>query len=197
MSQLVAQISSTLPSSGLVGTANLGQVDTRTLNSLSYIVDPINATPGTSTFTYPGTGNVVTTTANGLVTGQILTLTTAGTLPTGVSTGTSYYAIALSGTTVEFASSLANAQGGTAIALSGSATTTGTINPTALSATVQQQVQNGTSSLVNLGSSYTVTSGTAILIENDVCAFSSSRLQVAVAAGQLNLNISTCAKISQ
>jgi len=205
-----ARYNKTLSTTGLVGTSypTLGtgvtsqqatsQLDTTSLQTLSFIIDPTAVSVGTQTFTYAGTGNIVTTGSNKLVTGQVVTLTTAGTLPTGVGTGTNYYAIAVgtAGTSVEFATSLANALGGTAIALSGLNTNTGTINPTSLSATVQQQVQNGTSSWVNYGTSNTITSGTAVVIENDVVAFAKTRLQVVVAAGQLNLNVSPCGKVN-
>lgn len=43
-------------------------------------------------FTWPGSGNLFNATANGFESGFLLRLTTTGSLPTGLSTGTSYFA---------------------------------------------------------------------------------------------------------
>lgn len=66
------------------------------------------------------------------VTGMAVVLTTTTTLPTGLSLATTYYVIRDSSTTIKFASSLANAQNGTAINItavfgSGTHTLTGTL----------------------------------------------------------------------
>jgi len=61
------------------------------------------------------------------ITGMAVVLTTTTTLPTGLSLATTYYVIRASSTTIKFASSLANAQNGTAIdltAVAGSGTHT-------------------------------------------------------------------------
>lgn len=49
------------------------------------------------------------------ITGQVVILTTTGTLPSGLATSTNYYAIRLSSTQMRLASSLANALAGTSI----------------------------------------------------------------------------------
>lgn len=59
--------------------------------------------------------NTVTETDHGLYTGEIVTLTTSGTLPTGLSTGTNYYIISVDEDTFKFATSLDNALAGTAV----------------------------------------------------------------------------------
>lgn len=74
---------------------------------------------GTVTITIASPG-VVTKTAHGLVTGDTITLTTTGALPTGLSVATTYWVIRVDANTFKLATSLANAQAGTAI------TTTGT-----------------------------------------------------------------------
>lgn len=70
------------------------------------------------------------------VTGQAVVLTTTGGLPTGLSLATTYYVIRSSATLIKFATSLANAQNGTAINLTtqgtGTHTVTGTLTARAL-----------------------------------------------------------------
>lgn len=62
---------------------------------------------------------ITTSTAHGLVTGDTVVLTTAGTLPTGLSTATPYYVIKSNTTAFQLASSRANAFAGTAINITG------------------------------------------------------------------------------
>lgn len=75
--------------------------------------------------------NAVTITAHGYMTGSLGQLTTAGSLPTGLSLSTNYYAIVIDANTIQFASSLANANAGTPIAISGG-TGNSTFTPVAL-----------------------------------------------------------------
>lgn len=65
---------------------------------------------------------------HGYSTGLSCTLSTTGTLPTGLSAATTYYIIRVSNTAVSFATSLANALAGTAITLSGIGSGVGTID---------------------------------------------------------------------
>ncbi len=80
------------------------------------------------------TANTATITAHGQLTGSKVALTTAGTLPTGV-TATNYWLIVVDANTVKFASSLANSALGTAIDLTTPGFGTHTITPVALSTT--------------------------------------------------------------
>jgi microcystin-dependent protein len=73
---------------------------------------------GTATITIASPA-VVTEPAHGLSTGQIVSFTTTGALPTGVVVGTRYWAIVLNADTFRLATSLANAFSGTAINTSG------------------------------------------------------------------------------
>lgn len=61
------------------------------------------------------TDNTVTVPSHGLITGTKVTLTTTGTLPAGLSTGTDYYVIVVDSSTLKFATSQSNASAGTAI----------------------------------------------------------------------------------
>lgn len=83
--------------------------------------------PAATTFAY-ASGNNVTVTAHGYTTGWgPVQLTTTGSLPTGLSTGTNYWIIVVDANTIAFAASRANALAGTAVALSGAGTGTQTL----------------------------------------------------------------------
>lgn len=73
---------------------------------------------------------VLTLTAHGRQTGQRVYLTTTGSLPTGLSVNTVYYAIRIDANTLNLATSQANALAGTAINTSGSQSGTHTLNVT-------------------------------------------------------------------
>lgn len=62
---------------------------------------------------------ITTSTPHGLVLGQAVTLTTTGTLPTGLAAATVYYVIAVSPTTISLATTYVNAQAATAINITG------------------------------------------------------------------------------
>lgn len=71
--------------------------------------------------------NYVTISNHGLVTGQMVQLTTSGSLPTGLSLATDYYVIRISSSTFRFATSAWNAFQGTGITMSGAGTGTNTV----------------------------------------------------------------------
>lgn len=74
--------------------------------------------------------DTITAAGHGYVTGQSVTLTTTGVLPTGLSTATTYYIIAVDQNTIKLASSLANATNGTAIDITGNGSGVMTLTPT-------------------------------------------------------------------
>lgn len=83
----------------------------------------VQTTAGVATEVNPS-ANSVSIPSHGYTTGAKLQLTTTGTLPAGLSTGTDYYIIAVDADTVKFASSQANALAGTAVDITGYGTTT-------------------------------------------------------------------------
>jgi hypothetical protein len=86
------------------------------------------ATTVTATFTR-SSGNVFTTSSTaGLYTGRSSTVSTSGTLPSGLAPATGYYVIVLSPTTFSLATTYANAVAGTAITISSAGTGTQTFN---------------------------------------------------------------------
>lgn len=71
----------------------------------------------TVTIATPGVGTLV---AHTLATGDAVTLSTTGALPTGLTAGTTYFIIRVDADTIRFATTLANALAATAITTSGS-----------------------------------------------------------------------------
>jgi hypothetical protein len=88
-----------------VASLRLGNADT----SASAAITVTIASPG-----------VVTWTSHGLSTGTPVIFTTTGALPTGITSGTTYYVIEVAANTFQLATSFANALAGTAVNTSGS-----------------------------------------------------------------------------
>lgn len=89
-------------------------------------------TPTAKTFTAVAATDVCTSAAHGFKTGLKGQCTTTGGLPGGLATTTDYFVIVLSSTTFKLASSLNNANAGTAIDLTTAGTGTQTFTATAL-----------------------------------------------------------------
>lgn len=114
-------------------TSPYGSGDGSTTFNLPNLVErvPVGSEPptslGTATITIAAPG-VVTLTAHGLATGQIVYFTTTGALPTGlVATTGRYWVISLTANTFNLATSLANAIAGTTITTSGTQSGTHTL----------------------------------------------------------------------
>lgn len=104
----------------------------------------VQTTPGVATEVDP-TNNTVTIPSHGLPTGLKGRLTSTGTLPAGLSTGVDYFIIVVDANTVKFADSLAHAEAGTAVDITGYGATTSvnTFTPTAIAgATIVFQRSN-------------------------------------------------------
>lgn len=99
------------------GTAPTLTTGKYTKDELAYTVNLYKTSTITVTIATPG---VVSWTAHGLYGGQKIQMTTTGALPTGLTVDTSYYVIPVGADSFQLATSLANAQAGTAIATSGS-----------------------------------------------------------------------------
>lgn len=89
-------------------------------------------TPAAIAFTCATTDICTTATAHGFTTGLKTQVSTTTTLPTGLSGSTDYFPIVLSSTTFSLATSLANAQAGTVIDITGAGSGTHTITPTSI-----------------------------------------------------------------
>lgn len=92
-----------------------------------------NQAPAAGTFTALASTDVMTKTAHGYLTGlKAQVSNSGGELPAGLSAATDYFLIRLSADTFKLATSLVNAQAGTAIDITTNGTGTQTITPTAL-----------------------------------------------------------------
>lgn len=102
---------------------NWATVQFVTINGKNYPVNypTFNAATGVNT----GTDVITTALAHGYVTGTLVRLTTGGTLPTGLLAATDYYVINLTATTLQLASSYANALSGIPVNIT--ATGSGTV----------------------------------------------------------------------
>lgn len=130
--------------------------------------------------------NHVTITAHGYKTGLLGQLTSAGSLPTGLSLSTNYFIIVVDANTVKFASSYANAIAGTAIAISGGSGNS-TFTATALAGgTVQAQWSLDATTWYNIGSPTTVTAALNFGVTQDRPSFNYMRLIFSVTAGSLS-----------
>ena len=99
------------------------------LNGASLVHDYMAANFVAHTFTWPGSGNVFTSTAHGYQTTWIGYLTTSGTLPTGLSTGTPYFINRVTANTFALYTSAGGALGGNGITPSGAGSGTFTFTP--------------------------------------------------------------------
>lgn len=173
-------------------TAYTESVDLKHSFGFAYRVSYTNTAPASDDFV---DGDVtvaedsVTLTAHGMLTGLKGQLTTTGTLPAGLATSTDYYIIKVDDDTVKFASSLANANAGTAVTISGAAGGgTHTFTPTALDAATQVEasVDNENWELVSSANSISATGSDFENVADVMYAY--MRLRVTITAGQLDVS---------
>lgn len=103
------------PESNAIDTSRLSD-GTHILRCRSRVpVGSLNRTTNFATTTVNTTTGNVNITAHNLMTGRALTLSTTGSLPSGWTTSTTYYAIRIDDDNFKIATSLSNAQSGTAL----------------------------------------------------------------------------------
>lgn len=130
--------------------------------------------------------NHVTITAHGYPTGLVGQLTSAGSLPTGLSLATNYFIIVVDANTVSFASSLANAQAGTAIAITGGSGNS-TFTATALATgTVQLQKSNDGLGWDVDGSAVSFTATGTKVLEKTITTTQFMRVAYSLASGSIS-----------
>lgn len=92
----------------------------------------VNTPANKTIISFNTSADTITTSAHGFQTGLAVTLTTTGSLPTGLDVLTTYYVIVVSTGVLQLATTLADALNGVYIDFSGSASGTNTIVVTAL-----------------------------------------------------------------
>lgn len=134
----------------------------------------------------------ITIPTHGLPTGLKGQLTSTGTLPTGLSTATDYFVIAVDANTIQLASSLANAQEGTPIDITsqGSSGAVNTFTPTSIAgASVVLQVTNfdeGDDVWSDLSTPTSITADAKVLLEKTDPGYRFARLKFTLTAGSIS-----------
>ena len=174
---------------GAAGTGSIGAVAT---------------TPGTASALNPVT-NVVTVASHGQSTGSKVQVSTSSALPTGLSTSTDYFIIALSSSTLQFADSLAHAVAGTAITLTSSGVGTQTITPvTSTTNVLKAQCSNDGVNFADITTTANptcpvatvtiATSSGSVVWDFQRPSFRYLNIKYTPTSGQINLALLVCAK---
>lgn len=159
-------------------------------NSFVFQHDVTVSTPSAATFTAAVT-DICTSAAHGMKTGLKVRVSSTTTLPAGLAAATDYFVIYLSANTFSLASSLADAQAGTALDITDTGTGTHTVTPTALAGGVLkvQESPNGTDWYDISGVTANITAtGKALLTGTSRCG--QIRPYLTMTAGQIDLVLS-------
>ncbi len=89
------------------------------LDADKYLMIDVTTAPSTITFSSRSSDTVTMTGSHGMITGATLLFNGGGTICTGLTAATLYYAIVTGATTLKFATTMSNAIAGTAVTLSG------------------------------------------------------------------------------
>lgn len=170
-------------------------------DSISFCGTLTDSTPTTKTFGDTGvntTTDVITTAANGYYLGLKVRFTTTGTLPSGISLATDYFVIPVTATTFKIATSLANAQAGTAVDITSqsSAAAVNTITATPLAgATIKlQQANSASGPWVDLGTATTITGTMDVYLEKDRPTSHYVRAVLTLTAGSISTTLQVIGK---
>lgn len=160
------------------------------------------STPSAGAFTAADT-DICTKATHGMKTGLKVQVSTDGVLPAGLAAATDYFVIVLTANTFKLASSLVNANAGTAVDITDAGTGTHTITPTALAgASIKLQGSMDNSAWADIGidatgdatksSSITATSNIYLRCSNPGLNY--VRAYTTLTAGQLSLTLNTLLK---
>lgn len=139
--------------------------------------------------------NTVSVPSHGFTTGYKIQLTTTGTLPGGLATATDYFLIALTTSTLQFATSLANAQAGTAINITneGSDGAVNTITGVALAgASVTFQCSNDGTNWADIQAATSITVDGSTFLNQPNVAYRYFKAVKALTSGQVALQGLIC-----
>lgn len=147
--------------------------------------------------------NTITAASHGYTTGLKCQTSSTGTLPAGITTATDYFVISVDANTIKLATSLANAQAGTAIDLTdqGTNAATHTVTPTSLAgASLTLQKSNDYSPVTGSGTWDAVEAATSITADGDVWISDTdpeylwARLSYTLTAGRLSASAAIVVK---
>lgn len=152
-------------------------------------------TPAAKTFTAVAATDLCTAASHGFKTGLKVRGTTTTTLPAGLALSTDYFVIVVSANTFKLASSLANAQAGTAIDITDAGTGTHTLTPTAIAGgSVKLQASFDDITYFDLGVSNNITATADFFYEKIDPMFRYVRAAYTLTAGQISVVQKTCVK---
>lgn len=144
------------------------------------------------------TNDTITETAHGYVTGLKGQFTTTGTLPAGLSLATDYFVIRVDADTYKVATSLVNAQAGTAVDMTDVGSGTHTFTPTSIAgANWKVQVSNDDLNWVDKNSAQNITADVVQTFEYDRPAYRFIRAQFTLTAGMLSADLQVLIKTNQ
>lgn len=155
--------------------------------SLQYAIT-VN-TPSAATFTAAVT-DICTAVAHGMSTGLKVQVSSDTTLPSGLSAVTDYFVIYLTANTFKLATSLVNAQAGTAVDITDTGTGVHTVTPTALagcSISMEESVDGSNFYAISGVTANITTSTTALLQSTSKCG--QIRPKISMTAGQISVVI--------
>lgn len=143
------------------------------------------------------TSEQITSTAHGFYTGQKGQFTTSSALPGGLSTSTDYFIIKIDANTYAVASSLVNANAGTAINLTTQGTGNHTFTPTAIAGgTIKGQRSNDAVVWYDDTDlpSQTISADGGFMFTKVDCGYAYVRLAMALTAGEVDIDATLSAK---
>lgn len=175
----------------IVQTTNGSSIDL--LNGLKYLkgyafnLVATVAAPAAATFTAAVT-DIITQVAHGYALGLKVQMTTTTTLPAGLALATDYFVIPIDANTYKVASSLVNANAGTAVDITGTGTGTHTATPVALAGgSYKIQASFDATNWVDLAAAVNITAAAVIMVEKIDPMYRYIRPVYAITAGSLTL----------
>lgn len=140
------------------------------------------------------TANTLAIPSHGYSTGLKVRLTTTGTLPGGLATATDYFVIVVDDNTIKLATSLVNAEAGTAIDITtqGSSGAVNTVTAVALSgASVTFQKSNDGVNWINIEATTSISADGSVLLSQPNVCYRYFKAVKAITAGIFNLKCNT------
>lgn len=149
------------------------------------------STPSAGVFT-AAASDICTKSSHGMKTGLKVRVSTDTTLPAGLSASTDYFVIYVSASTFKLATTLNNANSGTAIDITNAGTGIHTITPTAIAGcNVKYQGSNDNLNWIDLASATNITATVNLLTEKVDPMFNYVRAYFTMTAGQISVNQTT------
>lgn len=157
------------------------------------VVEATVSTPSAKTFT-AAASDIITIASHGFKTGLKGQVSTSGVLPAGLAAATDYFVIVVSANTIKLASSLNNANAGTAVDITDAGTGTHTFTATALagaSVKLQATVDSDSETWIDLSgiSQNITTTANYLLLEKVDPMYRKVRAVFTMTAGQLDVAV--------